>query len=205
MEELREEQSIWSRIQFAKTKQGPLLFFTGESRRSLAELVKGKVQTLVLKVVEFDPQTRKKQTANLPVTMAGQEIKFGPHLVSTEEVQRLRLTSDWDKAFKWLDRSAYASLECKPGYCLSSRHSFALERIKDNQFLISGSDCPPLHKTYYDDVEWRKFHEICGSVKLLDTEQWKITKTIPLKKQRYGHISVLLPSGKVLLKMVPKN
>lgn len=200
LEELWAQSKPWNEkdIQFAKTSDGKLLFFSGSTRDQLAALVQDKIPDLEILTVVFDPAKRERRAVTMNASMTQNGLGIGPYLVPTKEILRLRLDATWDKALKWLANSPFAAGKSHWDLNLMHMHNITLDHVKDNQFLISGGDFDSAHKLG-DETVWSKYLEFVSSAKIVDVEKGAVIKIIPLKVLRYGHASIQFPDGKILL------
>lgn len=176
-----------NRSNFVQMADGTVLFFAPKRMKDLISAWNGtQIQSNFL---ILDAKTKLLTPANLQVKRYGDSLQFGKYLVSETEMDKLRLSEDWQAVIKFCKSPAmYKSPNHKllfaDGIC-----GVAITRLQDGTFLISGGATG-------DDL---KTAETCKLARIFDTKTNSIKSTFLLRQNWINHDSALLPDGRVLL------
>ena len=166
---------------------GTVLFFAPKKFKDLISAWNGtQMQSNFL---ILDAKTKMLTPACLQVKRCGNSLQFGKYLVSETEMDKLRLSEDWQAVIKFCKSPAmYKSPNHKilfaDGVC-----GVSITRLQDGTFLISGGATG-------DDL---KTAETCKLARIFDAKTNSIKNTFQLQQNWINHQSTRLPDGRVLL------
>jgi hypothetical protein len=178
------EQDVHRWSNFFITSDGTVIFFQPRLRPELASVLNSEKANFENLFQVVSPVAKTSTIEKLLVRKTGRTLQFGSHLALESEIERQRLSPGWETVRAFCDNNG------KSPDKKESLQNASIIRLANGQFLISGGE------VYSRDAG---FGPVKHTAIVFDSKSNAIVRSIPLCGVRRHHLSLQLPSGKVLL------
>lgn len=172
---------------FVRINDNTIIFFSPVIREQLIEVVGRKLKSFESFCQIVDLDNRVSRIDKLMISMEGEWLKIGSYSVPPSELERLKLTADWQDVFEFC-RSINKTAE--PGEPRGIDDA-SVAKLAKSRFLITGGMCQAIRR-----LSTPRFGQLAT---LYNTQTHQIEKSFNLKCYRKTHSSLTLSNGEVLL------
>jgi len=163
---------------FLETDDGTIVFFNPAMRAGFRQILNGQITSLPIPVMLYR-DTVKIKPEEINISKVGSTLLFGKLKARSSEIDRLKLSPEWDKMYKFFGRGTNSGLT-----------GCSVIRLKNGLFLISGDVSIGGKATDQFRVK---------TALVYDGNSDSIIKSIPMPEFRRRHNSIELSDGKVAL------